>query len=330
MKDKHLTSISDFQRYFDSLYGSLNSERNWQDIYGYLARTTGYLTRSTIKGSPKTQDFCRAISWLFALSNKLEVNLEECLLRKYPGICPYCIEISCCCIRTGKTPLKEMPAHKIIEERAVQYKVLNNYRTKGYSFSETVEILSKIYSANDAIWHFSGPWMTCSKLFEEVAELHEAISKNLVNEKPKENVNEEFADVLAWLLTAWNSCFRDKSLDDELISYFYQDCPVCRSLPCACSSSDSRIQGLVDAEKFKELRLLFEELEELSPDAHSEVSDLVESLRCVEKTHDEAVANSTVKSAKQTYDMLASTLEKTDSVVKKLSSISGALTNLFS
>ncbi len=319
MKDKKPTSILEFQDYFNNLYGALNGERSWQDIYGYLSRTTGYLTRSTLKKKPEIQDFCRAVSWLFALANKLDVNLQESLFKKYPGICPYCLEATCCCIRTEKKPLKDYPPYKIIEERNAKYDAISRFGNK--DFKEAVNVLSKIYTANDSIWHFSGPWMTCSKLFEEVAELHEAISKYLVEEKKKVNVNQEFADVLAWLLTAWNSCFRGKSLDDELISYFYQDCPVCLQFPCVCKTSDSRIQGLVDAKKFSELRSLFEDLEHLTPDAKGELEDLIISLRSVEDTQDEATANATVSKVKQAYDNFMTSLTMTESVANKLSSI---------
>ncbi|WP_182016081.1 hypothetical protein [Vibrio alginolyticus] len=107
MKIKELDSINDYQGYFDHLYGKPNSSRDWQEIFGYISRTTGYLSRGLIKGKYSESDFIRPISWLFALANKLDVSLQDSFYKKYPNICHYCLERVCCCFRTDKQPLKK-------------------------------------------------------------------------------------------------------------------------------------------------------------------------------------------------------------------------------
>jgi hypothetical protein len=114
-------------------------------------------------------------------------------------------------------------------------------------------------------------------------------------------------------------------LDEELKDYFYQGCPVCLSSPCGCSLIDARIQGLVDTDKFTELRMLFEELEEISPNAQEYIEELIISLKSVEENQNEAVANATISSAKSSMGLLESNLDKTEAVTKKLASIGKSL-----
>lgn len=324
-------NINDYQLYFQHLYGDLNSSRDWQELYGYLSRTTGYLTRSLVKNNSESQNFVRPISWLFALSNKLDICLQDSFYKKYPEICHYCLERVCCCFRTNKIPPNQMPAYKLIEERKVQFDVVQNSKSTK-NLENAVKNISTIYPNNEVVWHFSGPWMNCSKLFEEVAELHESICKYLSGHKPKENIEEEIADVLAWIISAWNSSNRKKSLDGELISYFYNGCPVCSSNPCKCSTTDARIQGLIDPEKFKELRELFEELDTLSPDATNDVKDLIQSLRTVEDTHNEAVANAALSQVKDKVEQLdlKGKLNQTEDVSKKIASTAKSIVSIIS
>lgn len=331
MKIKEIDSINDYQAYFNYLYGEANSLRDWQEIFGYISRTTGYLSRGLIKGKYNESDFIRPVSWLFALANELDVSLQDSFYRKYPNICHYCLERVCCCFRTQKLPLKYWPAYKLIEEREVQFEVVKNNRAPK-NFDNAVTNISTIYPNNEVVWHFSGPWMNCSKLFEEVAELHEAVCKYLSGKKNKSNVEEEIADVLAWIISAWVSAYRGKSLDEGFISYFYNGCPVCHKDPCQCQKYDSRIQGLVDPEKFKKLRNLFEELEAVSPHAVSDIEDLITSLKAVEDTQDEAVANAAISEAKNKVSNLnlKDKLDVTEDTAKKAASIGKSITSLLS
>lgn len=326
MEIKNVKSIEELQNYFHHLYGDINDKRNWQDIYGYLSRTTGYLTRNILKGECGTKDFIRAFSWLFALANKLDVNLQVSFYKKFPGICPYCLEDNCCCVKTNKKPKEYRPAYKIVEELEAKFSAQERFGTKDlYSAGKNI---SSIYPANNSIWYFAGPWVNCSKLFEEVAEIHEAISKFLVNEKRKENIEEEFADVCAWLLSAWDCCNHHKNIDQEIVNYFYHGCPVCHSNPCVCDTNDSRIQGLVDANKFTELRTLFEQLEKVSPNAQDDIKDLILSLKSAEESQSETVATAAISEAKSKYERFNETLEKTADISKVLHSISKTINSI--
>lgn len=63
---------------------------------------------------------------------------------------------------------------------------------------------------------------------EEVGELAEAIRDR---KKSKSEVESEFADVMAWLMSLANL----KGVDMETAVRKYKDgCPRCRSIPCTC------------------------------------------------------------------------------------------------
>lgn len=328
MKPSISSTIKDYQTYLDSLYGEVNKDKSWEVIYGYLSRTTGYLARNVLKKKVSNIDFFRSLSWLFALSTKLDMCLQTSFQMKFPDICPYCLERTCVCFRTEKNPLYYKPGHEVVTFKQDQYNMVS--RLVNRNLGSAVTTISKIYPNNEIIWHFSGPWMNCSKLFEEIAELHESIVKFKAGKKSKESVMEEFADVFSWIISAWICLNKDKSLDDEFISYYVKGCPVCECSPCTCPKDGGRTQGIVNPDKFRELRLLFEELETLVPDPESQISELIKSIKAVEQNQTESVANVTILEAKKKFEILNSGLSKTEEVASKLSKIGKAIMSLSS
>ncbi len=61
---------------------------------------------------------------------------------------------------------------------------------------------------------------------EEVGELSRALRKN-----NKEEMEKEFADVLAWLFTLASLSGINM---EETISKYTSGCPVCKRIPCIC------------------------------------------------------------------------------------------------
>ena len=68
-------------------------------------------------------------------------------------------------------------------------------------------------------------------LMEEVGELASALRGD-----DRENLAEEFADVIAWLATIANVAGVD--LDAALTAKYGQGCPGCKRLVCECPQSD--------------------------------------------------------------------------------------------
>lgn len=297
--------VNEIQSHLNGMYASINANREWHEIYGYLARTTGFLTRNLLRKKATAQDFIRPLSWLIALANDVDVSLEESFIGKFPKICPYCLENVCCCIETKKKPKQtDIPAYRMREKRESATEQWLQFSDR--TFKSFTNNLLVIYPGNKIIWNHSGPSSICSKLFEEVAELQEAIAKYKVGQFQKTAVEEEFADVLAWLLAAWSCQFPNVDISEFLKDYFYDGCPVCNESVCACSTDAARIQSVVDAEKFKEIRVQFEELKPLLESNGIELSELILSLKEIETTQSETSVNAAASQAQTIFERIKS------------------------
>jgi hypothetical protein len=269
------------QNLLENIYSDVNKTNSVEYQFAYLSRTVGYLCRNILAGSVKVEDFMRPISWLFALSSKLGIEVQDSVITKYPECCPYCLENSCICFKTKKQPRKDMEAFEIRDEMQSKKVDLKN-RISGnpensFNLDYTKGIISKIYSNNEIIWHYSGPFNHFYKLQEEVSELHEAISGYFNKKKSIDAVGSEVADVLAWILGAWHILYKDKSLDKAFINYFIDGCPVCKKITCDCDSYNSRSIGLVDGDFLVYLK---QTIEKISWDKEDRkvVSDIISSI----------------------------------------------------
>jgi NTP pyrophosphatase (non-canonical NTP hydrolase) len=90
--------------------------------------------------------------------------------------------------------------------------------------------MKKIYFHRDSERGAKG---TFNWLADEVRELEEAV--NLQDNKAMQN---EFADVLAWLASLANVVHVD--LEKATISKYEGKCPKCKAKPCNCPSSFKR------------------------------------------------------------------------------------------
>ncbi|MCK6440374.1 MAG: nucleotide pyrophosphohydrolase [Planctomycetes bacterium] len=90
--------------------------------------------------------------------------------------------------------------------------------------SEFQKMIEKVYGAKD---RQRGQGATFQWFAEEVGELAKALRKG----KP-ENVREEFADVLAWLVTLAN--MNGVDLEEALRGKYPGTCIKCGNTPCAC------------------------------------------------------------------------------------------------
>ncbi len=84
-------------------------------------------------------------------------------------------------------------------------------------------LIKDIYFEKDNRRGIEGTFMW---LCEEVGELSRAIKK-----KDRENLREEFADVLAWTFSLAN--LLDIDLEDAVGKY-KNGCPKCGKIPCEC------------------------------------------------------------------------------------------------
>ncbi len=90
--------------------------------------------------------------------------------------------------------------------------------------SEAQKLIREIYGERD---RKRGVVKTALHLGEELGELFHALRTNNVD-----NLREELADVLAWLLSLSDLISVD--LEDAFINRYGEGCPKCRSIPCKC------------------------------------------------------------------------------------------------
>jgi NTP pyrophosphatase (non-canonical NTP hydrolase) len=86
------------------------------------------------------------------------------------------------------------------------------------------EIMNRLYLHRDSKRGTEG---TYRWLKDEVEELGEALHR-----KDKEALEEEFADVIAWLASLAN--ITDIDLENAALNKYDNKCPKCRRSPCQC------------------------------------------------------------------------------------------------
>ncbi|UCE16942.1 MAG: nucleotide pyrophosphohydrolase [Candidatus Bathyarchaeota archaeon] len=90
---------------------------------------------------------------------------------------------------------------------------------------EFQDLMRRIYFHRDSKRGATG---TFNWLVEEIEELEVAIK-----EGDRKALEEEFADVLAWLASLANVVNID--LEDAAMKKYDNKCPKCRKMPCNCS-----------------------------------------------------------------------------------------------
>jgi hypothetical protein len=163
------------------------------------------------------------------------------------------------------------------------------------TFDAARSFIASVYPNNEIIWYYGGPGFHFSKLAEEVAEVHEAISGLLSGKKKLSAVSDEIADVLAWLLGAWDITLPGKSVDQELISYYFNGCPVCQRAQCVCSSYSGRSQNLFDPAVLLDVGKDLAYLRNASPGDSRDIEELERSVGVVIETQDDPLARLTLQ-----------------------------------
>lgn len=96
------------------------------------------------------------------------------------------------------------------------------------SFADLQRHIRQMYFEKDVARGVDGTFMW---LMEEVGELASALRGN-----DRENLAEEFADVIAWLTTIANVA--DIDLNAALVAKYGRGCPGCGRLVCECCDSE--------------------------------------------------------------------------------------------
>lgn len=317
------SSIRDFQEYLKTLYEDKNSERTIEYLFSYLFRNVSYLSRSKKDSTSWEDHYIKSISWLLATANKLNIDLESALLKKFPGVCPYCTACPCTCSKTGERPEQLTPEWKIKDELKEKYNTAYN-NLKNISIDQYISLINNIYPANRHIWKAVGHNYHFARVLEELGEIHEAYTGFCKGERSIDQVAEELADVLAWLLSAWEIASRQK-LTDSIIGHYYNDCPVCMQTPCKCDDYSSRGQRLVKKAELEEFQKKLTELLEAAPGKLNDLKTIIESIESIKENPDTTSAKRVVKQGISVLDKFGGALEAADGIGEKASNIARAI-----
>ncbi|MGY2438092.1 hypothetical protein [Pseudomonas sp. SDO52101_S400] len=300
-------NFTNFSTIISDLYSVKNSEREFEEIYSYLCRNTSYLSRAILRGGDAKSFFIKSFSWLFAAANKLDINLEHAFRKKFPNVCPYCIASPCQCAETHRAPVKHIPIDEVRVELNDKYNIdINRYPQ--ITLDQAISRISLIYPANKSIWKAFGSFYHFSRVFEELGEVHEAFSSYKKNGK-KVNLEEELADVTAWMLSAWAIHQYPLQLSHAIKDYYADNCPICKSSPCECNKYSDRSQMLSDSKSLKEVKEKITELLGLDPDYKKEIQDVLSSFDSAISTASTVDAKQVITSARQVLKDLEESIE---------------------
>jgi len=216
---KSTGSISDFQDFIKDVY-SLSDDRNYS-IHDILMQQQRFVMRA-LKGIRKDNieklKLNLLIAFSFAMVNRLHIDIEDEVWKRFPYLCSYCGNKPCIC-------------KKIKPTARLKVKIDNDLKPK--SLSGFQKMFNEIYPADSRTLADAGV-----HLAEEMGEVSEAIHNYLGQHQQKQfdEVRLELADFVSCVFGVANSAKIDMA--QELGKMYSNGCHVCHDTPCVCSFSE--------------------------------------------------------------------------------------------
>jgi len=214
-------SLTHFQKMNEEIY-LLQNNRNYEtaDMVSRMHRYITQVLKAVRKEKTENAGFWLSLSfsWSLALANRLHIELESEMWKRFPGVCPYCNQPRCAC-KERAAERQELYLNPVHIARPTS---LNGYQ---WMFAE-------IYPYNtlqDAVMH----------LAEEAGEVDEAIEHYTGTHDAKlfEEILIELVDVITNML-AVATCLR-LDLATEMEKVFAEGCNQCHKTPCKCGFTTS-------------------------------------------------------------------------------------------
>lgn len=210
-------SFKDYQNFVHAVYGPSNL-RNFS-VEDMITNITRFSMRG-LKGVRKNDaekikmNIVIAMSWFISLMNQFDINIEDCVWRRFPYLCSYCGECPCAC------------KVKKIQKR-VKIKINDNLHPKGISGFQ--KMFNDIYPAKGRTLEHAGIHMA-----EEVGELSEALLMFRGQHTPENFAQFELeaSDLVSCFLGMFNSASID--YEKTLVQMFSNGCHECKKTPCIC------------------------------------------------------------------------------------------------
>jgi hypothetical protein len=151
--------VSEIQAFLNSVYGKFNQELDVEVILARMLESISEATSPFYLDDSYHSIFVKTLSWYFAFCNRNDIDVQTCVLRRYPELCPKCISEICICERTyGFSPRASHLGGKPEDSLSTRAgRLLNEHKISPETapvfdlnwFSKT---LSEIYIVNLARW----------------------------------------------------------------------------------------------------------------------------------------------------------------------------------
>ena len=89
--------IREFQKLIDEIYRKRDEERGVDKTMLWVVEEVGELAEAVRKGENVGEEIADVFAWLVSLANLCGVDVEEEVLKKYPGYCLRCGKKPCEC-----------------------------------------------------------------------------------------------------------------------------------------------------------------------------------------------------------------------------------------
>ncbi|MEK7115284.1 MAG: MazG nucleotide pyrophosphohydrolase domain-containing protein [Patescibacteria group bacterium] len=212
--------LREFQNMFAHIYNRVNE--GYYSIDHLLSRFVVEVSR-IMEASRKDRReqikilLPRVFSWYNGVANRLEIDLQESLWYKYPGICTYCLREKDCSCTTEHDDIPNLQniLRRLRRDRVGREPIL---------LTEHQAFHKKLYfRQNDRIMLIQ----TVSHIVEEAGEVVDEFYK-----KNDQGIRDEMADVGSWIFATANKL--DLDLDKLIWERYPYECEKCYHDQCVC------------------------------------------------------------------------------------------------
>ena len=213
-------TIQEYQEMSLYIYGKINDAHYTNDhlVRRLLEEATSVmdLARKDERDSLYKQ-LPRMVMWCLAVANRFNIDLQEALWNKYPGICTYCLrQKDCLCgLEHPDVPHKDEIIKRFRRDRNEREPV---------TLEEHQALHQRLYARqNDRIFLIQ----TAAHIAEEVGEFSFEERKG-----NREGFLNEMADVLSWIFALATRL--KYNLHDLIWDVFPYECELCKQDVCEC------------------------------------------------------------------------------------------------
>jgi len=215
---KKNTTIKEYQSFIDYVYGLPN------DRYFSLGDMTTNMERFIMRGLKGIRkennekiriNLLIALSWFMSIMNRLHIDIEEEIWKRFPYLCSYCGSCPCSC--------KKQKINK-------RQKISINNKKRPKTLSQFQKMFDEIYPPTSRTLDHAGV-----HLAEEAGEFLEAILtyRGAHKDKDFKKIEKEAADLFSCIMGVFNSL--EINTAKELSKMFSNNCHACKVAPCSCS-----------------------------------------------------------------------------------------------